>query len=137
MVEADDFRQDLLYRINTIEMHLPPLRERREDIIPLAMHFMEQYSKKYKREATRLSDPLVSQLTRYPWPGNVRELQHAVERAVILSQTNVLQPEHVFKKDNKAFSQEDKTGFNLEERSEEHTSELQSLMRISYAVFCL
>src|SRR3546814_19126593 len=80
---------------------------------------MEQYSKKYKREATRRSDPLVSQLTRYPWPGNVRELQHAVERAVILSQTNVLQPEHVFKKDNKAFSQEDKTVFNLEKTERE------------------
>lgn len=118
MVDAGDFRQDLLYRINTIEMQLPPLRERREDIVPLARHFMEQYREKYKREACRLSDPLVSQLTKYPWPGNVRELQHAIERAVILSQTDVLQPEHVFKKSN-TFSKDGDTGFNLEETERE------------------
>lgn len=118
MVEDGSFRQDLFYRINTIEIQLPPLRERREDIVLLAMHFLQQYREKYKREVSRLSDPLISQLNRYPWPGNVRELQHAIERAVILAQSDVLQPEHVFKK-NHSFSEDADTGFNLEETERE------------------
>ena len=118
MVGDESFRQDLLYRINTIEIQLPPLRERKDDIVLLAQHFLEQYRDKYKREVRRLSDPLVSQLLRYPWPGNVRELQHAIERAVILAQTDTLQPEHVFKKNN-TFSNDADTGFNLEETERE------------------
>lgn len=90
------FRQDLLYRINTIEVKLPPLRERIEDILPLAEHFLKIYRKKYNRPVSTISAALVKQLQRYQWAGNVRELQHAIERAVILCQTNVLQPEDFF-----------------------------------------
>lgn len=90
------FRQDLLYRINTIEIKLPALRERPEDILPLAEHFLKIYRKKYNRPVSSISAALGKQLQRYHWAGNVRELQHAVERAVILSQGNALQPEDFF-----------------------------------------
>ena len=90
------FRQDLLYRINTIEIKLPALRERTEDILPLAEHFLKIYRKKYNRSVNTISAILGKQLQRYHWEGNVRELQHAVERAVILSQGNTLQPDDFF-----------------------------------------
>jgi DNA-binding NtrC family response regulator len=108
------FRQDLLYRINTIEIQLPPLRERVEDIIPLAEHFLQLYRERYKRSATSLHESLVLQLQQYEWPGNIRELQHAMERAVILSQGKVLMPKDVFVK-TPAQDQQLNTGYNLEE----------------------
>lgn len=86
------FRQDLLYRINTIELRLPSLRERPDDIRPLAEHFLKQYRKQYNRPVTGLSPALLRQMAQYPWPGNVRELQHAIERAVILTQGTLLEP---------------------------------------------
>ena len=86
------FRQDLLYRINTVEIHLPPLRQRGDDILDLAEHFLKVYGKKYGRENKRLIPAARKKLTSYGWPGNVRELQHAIERAIILSDSEVLQP---------------------------------------------
>jgi len=96
MVAQKDFRQDLLYRINTVEIHLPPLRERREDISLLVEHFLKIYSKKYKQDLKRISAPTLKRLEKYHWPGNVRELQHAVERAVIMSESEILQPTDFF-----------------------------------------
>ncbi|MCP1383072.1 sigma-54-dependent transcriptional regulator [Runella salmonicolor] len=96
MVADRTFRQDLLYRINTIELRIPPLRERPEDIVPLTELFLKQYRHQYKRVVTALSAALIKQLQRYHWPGNVRELRSAVERAVILTQQNTLQPEDFF-----------------------------------------
>jgi DNA-binding NtrC family response regulator len=97
MVEKNSFRQDLLYRLNTIELHLPPLRERIEDIPLLANHYLQFYNKKYKRNVKHLSPALLSKLEQYPWPGNIRELQHAMERAVIMcGQNNTLQVEDFF-----------------------------------------
>jgi DNA-binding NtrC family response regulator len=92
MVSEGDFRQDLLFRINTIEINLPPLRERQEDIKALTDHFVSMYSKKYKKEVTGCTDKAFEKLEKHIWPGNVRELQHSVERAVIMSESNVLQP---------------------------------------------
>ena len=91
--QEGSFRQDLLYRINTIELHIPPLRERGEDIILLAMHFLKQYNRKYKKNITGLSQEAKSKLMKYNWPGNVRELQHIMERAAILSHNQILRPE--------------------------------------------
>ncbi|WP_080236473.1 sigma-54-dependent transcriptional regulator [Spirosoma rigui] len=94
------FRQDLLYRINTIELTLPPLRERPTDIGPLADHFAKKYAKQYNRPVAGISPALLAEMKQYRWPGNVRELQHAVERAVILSQGKMLEPaDFVFRKD--------------------------------------
>ncbi|MDD4727525.1 MAG: sigma-54 dependent transcriptional regulator [Dysgonamonadaceae bacterium] len=85
MTDQGDFRQDLLYRINTIELHIPPLRERGNDILLLADFFKEKYCRKYKKEIKNIAASAQKKLREYSWPGNVRELQHAMERAVILS----------------------------------------------------
>ncbi|MEI6409106.1 MAG: sigma-54 dependent transcriptional regulator [Bacteroidota bacterium] len=98
-VKQRAFRQDLLYRINTIEIQLPPLRERTEDIDILATHFLKQFAQKYNRPVRTLSAALLKEMHRYPWPGNIRELQHAVERAVIMGQNETLQPEDFFFRD--------------------------------------
>ncbi|MDR2129560.1 MAG: sigma-54 dependent transcriptional regulator [Odoribacteraceae bacterium] len=84
-VARSTFRQDLLYRINTIEIRVPPLRERGEDIILLAEHFLEKFARKYKKETRGLSRDAKAKLAAYAWPGNVRELQNVMERAVILA----------------------------------------------------
>lgn len=94
MVEEGSFRQDLLYRINTIELHIPPLRERGNDIQLLADYFLSRYARKYKKEIKGLSRDARTKLQNYEWPGNVRELQHAIERAVILSDGQMLKPEN-------------------------------------------
>jgi DNA-binding NtrC family response regulator len=92
MVAGNKFRQDLLYRINTVEIQLPPLRERREDIALLVEHFLGIYSKKYKKPITGASAPALKKLERYHWPGNIRELIHTLERAIILAESRILQP---------------------------------------------
>jgi DNA-binding NtrC family response regulator len=84
-VAAGRFREDLLYRLNTVEIHLPPLRERREDIPLLAQHFLERQAKRYRKPKAGFSDDASQALLDHPWPGNVRELRHAVERAVLLA----------------------------------------------------
>ena len=94
MVEDGNFRQDLLYRINTIEIHIPPLRERGNDIILLAEHFLNHYARKYKKEMHGLTREAKNKLLKYAWPGNVRELQHTIERAVILGDGSMLKPEN-------------------------------------------
>ncbi len=87
------FREDLLYRLNTIKIELPPLRERGEDIELLASHFLGVYQKKYKKSGLRLSSQSIKKLQKHHWPGNIRELQHAMEKAVILAEDEVLKPD--------------------------------------------
>jgi DNA-binding NtrC family response regulator len=91
LVASGDFREDLLYRINTVEIHLPPLRERGEDIILLAEFFLDRYRRKYSKAIRQISSEAEARLREYHWPGNVRELQHVIERAVIMSSTNSIQ----------------------------------------------
>lgn len=91
LIDKGEFRQDLLYRINTIEIYLPPLRERGGDIILLADHFLSKYNLKYKKEIKSISGEAKKALESYAWPGNVRELQNVIERAVILSSGRMLQ----------------------------------------------
>jgi len=90
MVKENLFREDLLYRINTVQIEIPPLRERGEDINQLAEHFLLKYARKYKKPQSRFTSGTLQKLSRHSWPGNVRELEHAVERAVILSEGNIL-----------------------------------------------
>lgn len=92
MVEDNEFRQDLLYRMNTVEIRLPPLRERTQDLQPLSEHFIDMYCKKYRKTLKKLSPSTLKKFEKYHWPGNIRELQHALERAVIMSDEEVLQP---------------------------------------------
>lgn len=85
MVHEGHFREDLLYRINTVELQLPPLRERPEDLPVLLKHFCKQYAQKYDRALPELDPQCLRRLQAYHWPGNIRELRHAVERAIILA----------------------------------------------------
>ena len=94
LVDEGNFRQDLLYRINTIEIHIPPLRERGNDIILLAEYFLQRYARKYKKDMRGLTREAKNKLLKYAWPGNVRELQHTIERAVILGDGSLLKPEN-------------------------------------------
>jgi len=96
MVKDGKFRQDLLYRINTVEIRIPPLRERIEDIQILAEYFLNIYKKKYNKEDITIPSYTLKRFENYNWPGNVRELQHAIERGVIMSESNELQPSDFF-----------------------------------------
>jgi DNA-binding NtrC family response regulator len=89
-VEAGHFRRDLLFRLNTIEIHLPPLRERREDIAPLARHFLWQQLQRYRKHIDGFDAPAMQAMLSYEWPGNVRELEHAVERAVLMASSTMI-----------------------------------------------
>ncbi len=89
-VAAGKFRQDLLFRLNTIHLHLPPLRERREDIELLALHFLKQHVERYRKSITGFDDAAITAMRDYGWPGNVRELDHAVERAVLMTQGKII-----------------------------------------------
>ena len=91
MVQEGTFRQDLLYRINTVEITVPPLSDRVEDIPLLADHYLKYYAKKYHKPVTSIAAEAVDKLKRYAWPGNIRELQHAIERAVIMTDSSSLQ----------------------------------------------
>ncbi len=118
MVKENKFRQDLLYRINTIEVEIPPLRERPEDIPLLAQFFLKSYNSKYGKTISKISDAALTRMNKHSWPGNIRELQHSLERAVIMSSASVLQPEDfnlnaVTTKENDAGLNLD--AFNLEE----------------------
>lgn len=96
MVMENTFRQDLLYRINTVEIFLPPLRERHDDIPALAEHFLKIYSQKYRKDFSGFTASGMQLLQRYNWPGNIRELQHAIERAIIMAEGNELDSRDFF-----------------------------------------
>lgn len=117
MVNESKFRQDLLYRINTVEIQIPPLRERVDDIALLVDHFLDIYCKKYKIQKKRLNASTIKRLEKHTWPGNIRELQHAVERAVIMSESEMLEPHDFFisQIDEEGSSSANPSNMNLEE----------------------
>lgn len=114
-VEDGSFRQDLLYRINTIEIAIPPLRDRGNDVSLLADHFLKRYSYNYKKDIEGFSREARQLLKQYHWPGNVRELQHVIERAVILSDQKRLQYDDFMLRIPVSVSREKEERFNLEE----------------------
>jgi DNA-binding NtrC family response regulator len=89
---AGNFREDLLFRLNTVEISLPALRDRREDIPLLAAHFLGKSRSRYRKQVTGFSPAAMQQMMQYPWPGNVRELEHTVERAVLLCRSDEIEP---------------------------------------------
>ncbi len=93
MVSKNLFREDLFYRINTIVIEIPPLRDRGEDIVLLAEHFLKEYATKYEKFYLKFSSKTLDKLMKYNWPGNVRELRHTIEKAVILCESDILMPE--------------------------------------------
>ena len=116
MIKDQSFRQDLMYRINTVEIFLPPLRERGDDIPLLANHFLGIYNKKYKKQIKKISSSALTKLQKYPWPGNVRELQHAIERAIIMTDTDVIQADDFFFLNQKGDTQvQNENVLNLDE----------------------
>lgn len=96
LVNEGLFREDLLYRINTIHIEVPPLRERGDDVLVLAEFFLKKYSSKYDKVQLKINKQAQEKLLKYNWPGNIRELEHAIEKAVILSDSNVLKPDDFF-----------------------------------------
>ena len=121
-VEAGTFRQDLLYRLNVIELTLPPLRDRPEDIVPLARQFAASFSEKYDRPVEGLSADAERRLPRHDWPGNVRELRNAIERAVILTKQSEIDAEHLPLPDENETSDRTEVGrlISLESIEEAH-----------------
>jgi len=113
MVQEKSFREDLLYRINTVEINIPPLRERKDDIPLLSRHFTEVYSRKYKKEGLKIDNLAIQKLLDYSWPGNIRELQHVIERAIILSDSSTLRSSD-FLITKQTRSMTDTTGFRME-----------------------
>ncbi|MFW5731101.1 MAG: sigma 54-interacting transcriptional regulator [Desulfonatronovibrionaceae bacterium] len=95
LIEQGKFREDLYYRINVFPVFIPPLRERREDILPLAEHFLESACREYEKKITRISTPAMDLLTQYHWPGNVRELKNCVDRSVLLCNEEVIRTYHL------------------------------------------
>ncbi len=104
LIQEGNFREDLFYRINTIHLEIPPLRQRIEDIEKLANHFLKSYSTKYNKPNLRLGQQSLKKLQKYHWPGNARELEHAIEKAVILSDSHVITPDSFFFKNTQSLN---------------------------------
>ncbi|MEM7657781.1 MAG: sigma-54 dependent transcriptional regulator [Bacteroidota bacterium] len=116
MVKEQGFRQDLLYRINTVEIPLPPLRKRKDDISLLVDRFLQEYVHKYRRQGLTISKSALKKLKAYHWPGNIRELRHAVERAVILSEGGQIEAEDfVFRTEASSPETAQPASFNLDQ----------------------
>ena len=114
MVDKGQFREDLLYRINTVQVDIPPLRERVEDIPPLATFFLEEFSARYRNSQMKISRPAMEKLKKHNWFGNIRELQHTIEKTVILAESNMLTPADIIFY-TKSPAKEEPESFNLEE----------------------
>jgi len=95
LIQSGRFREDLYYRINVFPIFIPPLRERREDILPLAEYFLEFFAKEYSKNIKRISMPAIDLLTQYQWPGNVRELRNCMERAVLICNEEAIRTYHL------------------------------------------
>ncbi|WP_297644252.1 sigma-54 dependent transcriptional regulator [uncultured Bacteroides sp.] len=114
MVAKEEFREDLLYRINTIHLEIPPLRERPEDILPLAERFIARFCKQYDKPPVRLTEEARKRLALHPWYGNIRELEHAIEKAIIICDTDSL-PAELFQPAQKANNAPEAAASTLEE----------------------
>jgi two-component system response regulator PilR (NtrC family) len=137
-VQSGSFREDLYYRLNVIPFHLPPLRERKEDIPVLAKHFIEKYSREFGKEIKTISAYALELLMQYPFPGNIRELENIIERSVALETSNIILPENLIlsqgmtKKEGNLFSELPDTGINLNEELEKFEKALieKALMKV-------
>ncbi len=127
LIQTQQFREDLLYRINTIQIHVPPLRERGEDIEELAAFFLKRYGQKYQKPDLRLDTQAVKKLRKYHWPGNIRELQHTLEKAVILAESNILSAnDFIFQDHTGEKEEQNKTLEEMEKEMIEQTLDQQN-----------
>jgi DNA-binding NtrC family response regulator len=127
MTAEKKFRQDLLYRLNTVEIRIPSLRERSEDIPILADHFLQAYGKKYKRVGMKIDKAVMLKMKKYYWPGNIRELQHAIERAVILNEDKIIRNAELVVGSNSLSHKNEMTDLTMEEMEKQFI--LQTLDR--------
>jgi transcriptional regulator with PAS, ATPase and Fis domain len=119
MVRSGEFREDLYYRINTMHLHLPALRERTDEIVPLAETFIAKYAERYRRTVTGLTPDAAEMLMNHQWSGNIRELQNCIEKAVILSDSEMLTASDIeFPQGRKATASEVSNACTLEETEE-------------------
>jgi len=125
LTDEKKFRQDLLYRLNTVEVTLPPLRKRKADIPLLATHFLDIYKNKYRKYDLQFDKQVIEKLTRYAWPGNIRELQHIIERAVIMAGSSMIQATDFILKDTEDNSTRTTKTLNIEQV--EKTALIQAL----------
>jgi DNA-binding NtrC family response regulator len=114
-VRAGHFREDLLYRLNTVEIHLPPLRDRREDLIPLSLYFLARAAARYDRGDTALSSDAAEVILQHAWPGNVRELEHAMHRAVLMARGGEVTSADLMLRPREPGSSGDLEGLTLDE----------------------
>lgn len=118
LVQSGNFREDLLYRLNTIQINIPPLRERKDDIPELIDFYLKKFKSKYKKQEIKATSAIINRLQNYSWPGNIRELKHTIERAVILSENNKLSLTDIYSDErnieNSSFKNQSKDNFNLE-----------------------
>lgn len=112
---AGNFREDLLFRLNTVEIRIPPLRERRADIPAFCAHFLLKYMTRYRKQIDGFSPEAIEKLLEYPWPGNVRELNHTLERSVIMCREDKIQPSHLGLQSSARFRPINLTDMSLEE----------------------
>ena len=119
MIDLKQFREDLYYRINAIQLEIPPLRNRKEDIPILAEFFLRKYKDQYEKPGLVLSDSAMDRLQKHDWPGNIRELEHTIEKAVILSDDNKILIEHLFPHVSALRSTLPSSSLNLEENEKQ------------------
>jgi DNA-binding NtrC family response regulator len=112
---SGNFREDLLFRLNTVEVHIPPLRERREDIPALSSHFLSKYASRYNKQIEGFSQDAIQKLAEYAWPGNVRELEHIIERAIIMCREKTVHAHHLGLQSSNRPAVPDLTDMSLEE----------------------
>ncbi len=115
MIDQKTFREDLYYRLNAIQLEIPPLRDRKEDIPVLARFFLEKYCGQYNKAGLRLNDSSLASLQQHQWPGNIRELEHTIEKAVILSEKGIILSDHLFPQTNRPQFPQPENPLNLEE----------------------
>ncbi|GBE34270.1 transcriptional regulatory protein ZraR [bacterium BMS3Bbin06] len=119
-IEKNQFREDLYYRLNVINLEIPPLRERREDIVPLSEYFLNKYTRKFMKSVKGFDKNAVVKFFEYEWPGNVRELENIIERAVILSESERIGADDISIPDVQHGSVDEKAGLSLQEMEKEH-----------------
>ncbi|PIS02005.1 MAG: two-component system response regulator [Chlamydiae bacterium CG10_big_fil_rev_8_21_14_0_10_42_34] len=119
-IETKVFREDLFYRLNVVPIHIPPLRERGEDILPLANFFLEKFCRENHKGGKKLTDKAIQKLLDYPWPGNVRELANIIERTVVLDFDEEIDAEHLYLDSSVRAPKQQKAGITLHEIEKEH-----------------
>jgi len=129
LISENLFREDLYYRLNTIELYIPPLRERVSDLHSLTDYFIKKFEKKYNKGPFKISQDAISALENHHWPGNIRELKHSIERTIILSESNIIRQEDIFQ--SQLSNRKAKTLNNIQSLAEIEKETINRALKIS------